>query len=668
MTTAEMTPLDATPAAQTDVSLNYDAGAADASLAAESDAPLSPWSSCDDDEELIIGDFVSDAEPSAYLRCTMSRRIAESLVARERLGPYLVELLGLQDADWATQRAAIRGLHYGKSARRVILIHCGTSAQAAAIREQLHEKPCALIHQRVMYVEFALPRKEKEARDSFLRVANISRRRAMEDPSARIPGLVILPEFVTREQEAALLGAFDADDGARWLRTVKARQVQHYGFAFNYDTRRCDSSAPLPADMPAPLEPLMDALATTAMGDRPDQVTVNEYLPGQGIAAHIDTHSAFTPAIASLSLGHEIVMEFRHPDGVRCESVLLQPRSLLIMTGASRYEWTHAIPPRAFDVIDGQRVDRQRRVSVTFRKIQDTPCRCAFPVQCDAQRQEQERLQAKHGHATAQSSADGTTGDNAPDQDREDESASASLAPTPVEQQFVHEFYETVAQHFSSTRYNAWPRIAAFVRALEPGSWVADLGCGNGKYMKCVDPTQSLIVGGDRSSRLVEICHARGLNAMVCDAMCAPIRSQCCDAALSIAVLHHLSTRHHRLAAVREVVRVLRVGGRGVIYAWAHEQQRSSRRQFDPDRQDFMVPWNLDKRFAQTQTQTQATSDESETQESQDSATAPVVVQRYCHMFKQGELEELVRDAGDAEVEQSYYDQSNWAVVLRRVR
>ncbi|KAJ0411634.1 hypothetical protein ATCC90586_004103 [Pythium insidiosum] len=653
-------PQPSTPREQGAARAATDAGAAEPlSREAESD---SPWSSSQDDEQLIIGDFVSDAEPSAYLRCTMSRRISEALVARERLGPFLVELLGLQDADWSTQRAAIRGLHYGKSARRVILIHCGTSAQAACIREQLHEKPCALLHQRVMYVEFALPRKEKEARDSFLRVANISRRRAMEDPAARIPGLVILPEFVTREQEAALLAAFDADDGARWLRTVKARQVQHYGFAFNYDTRRCDSTAPLPQELPAPLEPLMDALAETAMGDRPDQVTVNEYLPGQGIAAHIDTHSAFTPAIASLSLGHEIVMEFRHPDGVRCESVLLQPRSLLIMTGAARYEWTHAIPPRLFDVIDGERVDRQRRVSVTFRKIQDTPCRCAFPVQCDAQRQEQERLQAKQRpeQEVAEGASDGTSA----------AAAAESLAPTPVEQQFVHEFYETVAQHFSSTRYNAWPRIAAFVRALEPGSWVADLGCGNGKYMKCVDPQQSLIVGGDRSSRLVEICRARGLNAIVCDAMCAPFRSQCCDAALSIAVLHHLSTRHHRLAAVREVIRVLRVGGRGVIYAWAHEQQRSSRRQFDPDRQDFMVPWNLDQRFARASDKqaAQGPAEQPEKTETETAAAAaPVVVQRYCHMFKQGELEELVRDAGDAEVEESYYDQSNWAVVLRRV-
>ena len=70
------------------------------------------------------------------------------------------------------------------------------------------------------------------------------------------------------------------------------------------------------------------------------------------------------------SLENECVMEYRHPDG-RCESFILLPRSLLVMTGAARYEWTHAIPPRAFDVIDGQRVERKRRVSITFRKVRD---------------------------------------------------------------------------------------------------------------------------------------------------------------------------------------------------------------------------------------------------------------------------------------------------------
>jgi hypothetical protein len=60
-----------------------------------------------------------------------------------------------------------------------------------------------------------------------------------------------------------------------------------------------------------------------------------------------DTHSAFEDGIASLSLGAPIVMEFQHPDG-RKVRLWLPPRSLLIMTGEARYQWTHVIALRRY--------------------------------------------------------------------------------------------------------------------------------------------------------------------------------------------------------------------------------------------------------------------------------------------------------------------------------
>ncbi|CAI5745848.1 unnamed protein product [Peronospora destructor] len=178
---------------------------------------------------------------------------------------------------------------------------------------------------------------------------------------------------------------------------------------------------------------------------------------------------------------------------------------------------------------------------------------------------------------------------------------------------------------------------------------------------------------------------------MVCDALAAPLRSNSCDAALSIAVLHHLSTLSHRLAAVKELLRVLRVGGRGIIYAWAHEQMTGSRRRFEEGRQDFMVPWNLDKRFAPTAEKSLTAAKSERSGKTEDTHKDPidvgnviigddtdgksstkvqkrVVVQRYCHIFKQGELESLVELSDIAKMETSYYDESNWAVILRRVR
>lgn len=52
-----------------------------------------------------------------------------------------------------------------------------------------------------------------------------------------------------------------------------------------------------------------------------------------------------------------------------------------------------------------------------------------------------------------------------------------------MERKYVYEIYEKIAPHFSSTRYKPWPKIEAFLKGLEKGSVVADVGCGNGKYL-----------------------------------------------------------------------------------------------------------------------------------------------------------------------------------------
>lgn len=52
----------------------------------------------------------------------------------------------------------------------------------------------------------------------------------------------------------------------------------------------------------------------------------------------------------------QIVMDYRHPDG-RQVAVLLPRRSVLVMSGESRYVWTHGIAPRKSDVVPQGEVD-----------------------------------------------------------------------------------------------------------------------------------------------------------------------------------------------------------------------------------------------------------------------------------------------------------------------
>jgi alkylated DNA repair dioxygenase AlkB len=62
-----------------------------------------------------------------------------------------------------------------------------------------------------------------------------------------------------------------------------------------------------------------------------------------------------------------VVMRFSRAD--QFYDLYLQPHSLLILSGQARYEWTHAIPARQSDRIDGIKIMRGRRVSLTFRTV-----------------------------------------------------------------------------------------------------------------------------------------------------------------------------------------------------------------------------------------------------------------------------------------------------------
>ncbi|XP_054660671.1 probable tRNA methyltransferase 9B isoform X1 [Grus americana] len=154
-----------------------------------------------------------------------------------------------------------------------------------------------------------------------------------------------------------------------------------------------------------------------------------------------------------------------------------------------------------------------------------------------------------------------------------------------LERDHVHSVYEKIAPYFNDARYKAWPKVQQFISEQEPGSLIADIGCGNGKYLHINSQVYKL--GCDYCFPLVESARNEGHEVMVCHSLCLPYRSECFDAVLSIAVIHHFSTEERRMRAIKEMARILRVGGQIMIYVWAMEQKR---RRFE--KQDVFVPWN----------------------------------------------------------------------------
>lgn len=179
------------------------------------------------------------------------------------------------------------------------------------------------------------------------------------------PGATLIDDFVSVGREQELLSFINE---ALWLQDL-SRRVQHYGWRYDYKARRVTADARL-GPLPDWLEPEVDALCGRCLFDpAPDQVIVNEYEPGQGIAPHVDCVPCFGPTIVSPSLGGHVEMRFENTATGEKRETLLPPRSLLVLTGSARYEWSHTIPARKSDVIDGRRVGRKRRISLTFRRV-----------------------------------------------------------------------------------------------------------------------------------------------------------------------------------------------------------------------------------------------------------------------------------------------------------
>lgn len=176
-----------------------------------------------------------------------------------------------------------------------------------------------------------------------------------------IEGLAYVPGFLTPSEQEHVLRHVDRQP---WRNDLK-RRVQHYGYRYDYKARRVDPSmflGPLPPFAVPPANYLVERSLFTRL---PDQLIVNEYLPGQGITAHVDCEPCFAGAIAMISLGWGYEMDFIHSQSREVRSILLAVGSALVISGDARYQWLHQIKARRSD----RGIPRQRRVSLTFRNV-----------------------------------------------------------------------------------------------------------------------------------------------------------------------------------------------------------------------------------------------------------------------------------------------------------
>ena len=189
----------------------------------------------------------------------------------------------------------------------------------------------------------------------------------LEPETRAISGLQYVPNYINAAEQNELLNSIDQQVWS--IESIEfTRRLQQHGYRYDYENGFLVSSSYL-----GPLPDWVASIAKRLYGDGlittiPDQITVNEYEPGQGLTSHVDCTTCFGDTIITLSLGSSYVMEFTHSQTKEKSEILLLPGSLLVLQGEARYVWQHSVAARKTDKYKDKEIVRSRRVSLTFRE------------------------------------------------------------------------------------------------------------------------------------------------------------------------------------------------------------------------------------------------------------------------------------------------------------
>lgn len=191
------------------------------------------------------------------------------------------------------------------------------------------------------------------------------------------PDIFYVPNFISPEEENEIIKNVYAAPKPKWT-CLSNRRLQDYGGVPH-------KKGMIPESIPEWLKKYMNRVEKLEVFDKmiPNQVLVNEYIPGQGIMPHTDG-PLFHPIVTTISCGSHTILNFLENDSKRdkvCE-VLLERRSLIILKNDLYSKYLHSIEEKNFDVLSekcvnlekckhklGETLERETRISVTIRNV-----------------------------------------------------------------------------------------------------------------------------------------------------------------------------------------------------------------------------------------------------------------------------------------------------------
>lgn len=200
-----------------------------------------------------------------------------------------------------------------------------------------------------------------------------------------------IPNFITVSEENYLLQQVYNSPKPKWTQ-LSGRRLQNWG-GLPHPRGMLAEKLPEWLDKYSRKISSMDAFS----GKVANHVLVNEYNPGEGIMPHEDGPMYF-PTVTTISLGSQTLLDFYQPIQRENEmgevgfpqteenrfvlSLLLEPRSLLVLKDEMYLHYLHGIRPTSQDTITekvanlnscnsklGANLTRTTRISLTIRHV-----------------------------------------------------------------------------------------------------------------------------------------------------------------------------------------------------------------------------------------------------------------------------------------------------------
>jgi alkylated DNA repair dioxygenase AlkB len=166
-------------------------------------------------------------------------------------------------------------------------------------------------------------------------------------------------EFLTRDEEAELIALIQEMPlhEMQYKAFTAKRRVISFGGQYDFQAQRLEEAAELPVS----LEPLRAKVAQW-LGVPPDafvHTLVAEYREGTPLGWHRDVPNF--EDVVGISLLNDAVMRFRpypprEPKKQDVIKLVVEPRSIYLLRGPSRWRWQHSVAPT-----------KTLRYSITFR-------------------------------------------------------------------------------------------------------------------------------------------------------------------------------------------------------------------------------------------------------------------------------------------------------------